>query len=98
VIDDEAEIRRNLTIGLTSEEYGVTACPDGISAIHELNRARNEGLGYDYLVICDHSRSATYANGLDIPRLKEHIAAIPALEGLRQRIFARLAQDEDVEG
>jgi CheY-like chemotaxis protein len=50
VIDDEAEIRRNLTIGLTSEDYGVTACPDGISAIHELNRARNEGLGYDYLV------------------------------------------------
>jgi CheY-like chemotaxis protein len=50
VIDDEAEIRRNLTIGLTSEGYGVTACPDGISAIHELNRARNEGLGYDFLV------------------------------------------------
>jgi len=50
VIDDEAEIRRNLTVGLTSENYAVTACPDGISAIHELNRARNEGLGYDYLV------------------------------------------------
>lgn len=50
VIDDEAEIRRNLTIGLTSEGYSVTACPDGISAIHELNRARNEGVGYDYLV------------------------------------------------
>jgi CheY-like chemotaxis protein len=50
VIDDEAEIRRNLTIGLTSEGYSVTACPDGISAVHELNRARNEGVGYDYLV------------------------------------------------
>jgi len=50
VIDDEAEIRRNLTVGLTSEGYSVTACPDGISAIHELNRARNEGVGYDYLV------------------------------------------------
>ncbi|NLP04585.1 response regulator [Candidatus Fermentibacteria bacterium] len=50
VIDDEAEIRRNLTIGLTQEGYGVTACPDGISAVHELNRARGEGSGYDYLV------------------------------------------------
>lgn len=50
VIDDEAEIRRNLTIGLTQEGYSATACPDGISAIHELNRARKENLGYDYLV------------------------------------------------
>lgn len=50
VIDDEPEIRRNLTIGLTQEGYQVTACPDGISAIHELNRAREEGRGFDYLV------------------------------------------------
>jgi DNA-binding response OmpR family regulator len=50
VIDDEAEIRRNLTIGLTQEGYGVIACPDGLSAIHELNAAREKGLAYDYLV------------------------------------------------
>lgn len=50
VIDDEAEIRRNLTVGLTQEGYGATACPDGISAIHELNRARSAGERYDYLV------------------------------------------------
>ena len=50
IIDDEAEIRRNLTIGLTQEDYTAVACPDGISAIHELNRARNEGVTYDYLV------------------------------------------------
>lgn len=50
VIDDEAEIRRNLTVGLTQEGYGVVACPDGISAIHELNSAREKGLAYDYLV------------------------------------------------
>ena len=31
IIDDEAEIRRNLTIGLTQEGYGAVACPDGIS-------------------------------------------------------------------
>ncbi len=50
VIDDEPEIRRNLMIGLTQEGYSVVACPDGISAIHELNRAREKGEGYHYLV------------------------------------------------
>ncbi|MFH1145121.1 MAG: response regulator [Candidatus Eisenbacteria bacterium] len=50
VIDDEPEIRRNLTVGLTQEDYTVVACPDGISAVHELHRAREKGIGYDYLV------------------------------------------------
>ncbi len=50
IIDDEAEIRRNLTIGLTQEGYIANACPDGISAIHELNNAREKGIAYDYLV------------------------------------------------
>jgi two-component system, chemotaxis family, chemotaxis protein CheY len=50
VIDDEAEIRRNLTFGLMQEGYGVVACPDGISAIHELDHARDQGVAYDFLV------------------------------------------------
>ncbi len=50
IIDDEAEIRRNLTFGLTQDGYICTACPDGISAIHELHRSREENLGYDYLI------------------------------------------------
>ena len=50
IIDDEAEIRRNLTVGLTQEGYSAVACPDGISAIHELNSAREKGIAYDYLV------------------------------------------------
>jgi len=50
VIDDEAEIRRNLTVGLTQEGYSTVACPDGISAIHELDKARKKGIAYDYLV------------------------------------------------
>jgi CheY-like chemotaxis protein/nitrate reductase NapAB chaperone NapD len=50
VIDDEPEIRRNLTIGLAQEDYEVVACPDGISAIHELNKAKDDGVGFDYLV------------------------------------------------
>jgi len=50
IIDDEAEIRRNLTFGLTQEDYSVVACPDGISAIHELNQSRNKGQAYNYLI------------------------------------------------
>ena len=50
IIDDEAEIRRNLTVGLTQEGYSAVACPDGISAIHELDRSREKGIAYDYLV------------------------------------------------
>jgi CheY-like chemotaxis protein len=50
IIDDEAEIRRNLTVGLTQEDFTAVACPDGISAIHELNQARDKGVTYDYLV------------------------------------------------
>ena len=50
IIDDEAEIRRNLTVGLTQEGYSAVACPDGISAIHELDAVRAKGGSYDYLV------------------------------------------------
>ena len=50
IIDDEAEIRRNLTFGLTQEGFSCTACPDGISAVHELHNSREKGEGYDYLI------------------------------------------------
>jgi two-component system cell cycle response regulator CpdR len=50
VIDDEAEIRRNLSIGLMQEDYAVVACPDGISAIHELRQAKERDSGFDFLV------------------------------------------------
>lgn len=50
IIDDEAEIRRNLSVGLMQDDYSVVTCPDGISAIHELNAAEEKGTGFDYLV------------------------------------------------
>ena len=50
IIDDEPEIRRNLTVGLAQEGFTCTACPDGISAIHELHNSREKGEGYSYLV------------------------------------------------
>ncbi len=50
IIDDEAEIRRNLSVGLIQEDYAVITCPNGISAVHELNNAEKSGLSYDYLI------------------------------------------------
>ncbi len=50
VIDDEPEIRRNLAVGLTQEDYSVVTCPDGISAIHELDRAITNNTGFNYLI------------------------------------------------
>lgn len=50
IIDDEPEIRRNLTFGLAQEGFTCTACPDGISAIHELHSSREKETGYDYLI------------------------------------------------
>jgi DNA polymerase (family 10) len=54
-----------------------TLASDGVNTIEEMAQAAKE-YGYEYLAICDHSKSATIANGLSIERMKEHIAAIKA--------------------
>jgi CheY-like chemotaxis protein len=50
VVDDEPKVRNNLKEGLARENYVAVACPDGISAIHELEKASRKGTGYDCLV------------------------------------------------
>ncbi len=50
VIDEEAEVRRYLSVGLKQEGCAVTTCADGLSAIHELSRAAERGDAFDYLV------------------------------------------------
>lgn len=51
IIDHDAEVRRSLSSGLSQEGYVCTACPDGISAIHELHESREMGAGYDFLIL-----------------------------------------------
>lgn len=36
-------------------------------------------MGYDYIAVCDHSRSASYANGMSIEALRKEMKAIDAL-------------------
>ncbi|MFV0605777.1 MAG: helix-hairpin-helix domain-containing protein [Niabella sp.] len=43
---------------------------DGVNTIEEMAKTLIQN-GYEYLVISDHSKSATYANGLSVERIKE---------------------------
>lgn len=51
---------------------------DGVHSISELAIAC-QTMGYSYLVICDHSKSATYARGLNESRINEQVAEIDKL-------------------
>jgi DNA polymerase (family 10) len=52
-----------------------TTASDGRSTIEEMAEAAKT-LGYQYIAICEHSRSSAIANGLSIDRLLEHADAI----------------------
>lgn len=54
-----------------------TVASDGRNTIEEMAAAARE-LGYEYIAICDHSKSSTIANGLSIERMTAHIEAIRA--------------------
>lgn len=61
---------------------GVVHChstwSDGRASIAEMARASAER-GYEYILICDHSRSAAYAGGLDVDQLARQRDEIDAL-------------------
>lgn len=67
---------------------------DGLVGIEEMARSCRE-LGYDYLALSDHSRSAGYAGGLSIERLREQMAeAAEVNERLAPfRIFCGIESD-----
>ena len=55
-----------------------TTASDGSGTLRQMAERTRE-LGYEYLVICDHSRSAPYAGGLEIERVVQQWADIDAL-------------------
>lgn len=65
--------------GIRGDLHMHTTASDGKCSIEEMARAAQK-LGYAYVAICDHSPSATIANGLSIPRMKKHIREIRAVE------------------
>lgn len=52
-----------------------TVASDGKNSIEEMGLAA-KSMGYQYIAICDHSKSSTIANGLTVQRMKQHIANI----------------------
>jgi len=67
---------------------------DGKSSIEEMAITASE-LGYEYIGICDHSRSAGYANGLSIERVKQQHEEIDKLneKGLGIKILKGIESD-----
>jgi len=51
---------------------------DGASSIQDVAMAAR-ALGYEYIAICDHSRSLTIANGLSVDRLRDQMEQIDRL-------------------
>jgi DNA polymerase (family X) len=61
-----------------------TTASDGRNSIEEMGQAARE-LGYDYIVLTDHSKAVTVANGLDEKRTLEqtkkiHAAKVPGIK------------------
>ncbi len=52
-----------------------TVASDGKNTIEEMGLAAM-ALGYEFLAICDHSKSSTIANGLSIKRMERHVEDI----------------------
>jgi DNA polymerase (family 10) len=71
-----------------------TTYSDGINTLEEMAMACRE-MGYAYLAICDHSRSAVYAGGLSIEKVMQQHAEIDKLnEKLAPfRIFKGIESD-----
>jgi DNA polymerase (family 10) len=55
-----------------------TTASDGKCTAEEMAAAARE-LGYDYIAICDHSKSSAIANGLSIERMEKQIETLRAL-------------------
>lgn len=56
-----------------------TTYSDGVASVEEMARAGEE-LGYEYMTITDHSPSAFYAHGVEVPRLVDQRAEIESVQ------------------
>jgi DNA polymerase (family 10) len=78
--------------------YGVfhvhTTYSDGANSLKEITRAC-QSMGLEYVGICDHSKSAFYANGLSEERIKEQHAEIDQLNAKTEefKIFKGIEAD-----
>jgi DNA polymerase (family 10) len=74
-----------------------TTASDGQSSIEEMAEAAKK-LGYQYILITDHSKAVTIANGLDEKRAVEHIQRIHAARKKVQGIEIWAGAEVDILG
>jgi DNA polymerase (family 10) len=72
-----------------------TTYSDGVNTLKEMADACNK-LGYEYLGICDHSRSAFYANGLDEDRIIQQHNEIDKLNSSYQNFKILKGIESDI--
>jgi len=51
VVDDEASIRRNLSVGLTQRGYEVEDCEMGLSALEKIEAAQRAGVPHNFVIL-----------------------------------------------
>lgn len=68
---------------------------DGHSSLEEMVDA-TKSLGFEYVVICDHSQTAKYANGLEPERLQQQIELIDKLNGMNLGIKILKGIESDI--
>jgi len=77
-VDPEFQVPGLITVkDIRGDLHMHTVASDGRNSIEEMAAAAKK-LGYEFIAICDHSKSSTIANGLSIERMTGHMAAIRA--------------------
>ena len=72
-----------------------TRWSDGSDSL-EAMAAAGEARGYEYLAICDHSRSLKVAHGMSVPRLRQQMAAVRALNRRQKRCRLLMGAEVDI--
>jgi DNA polymerase (family 10) len=74
-----------------------TTASDGQASVEEMAEAAKK-LGYQYILITDHSKAVTVANGLDEKRAVEHLARIKAARKKVKGIEIWAGSEVDIKG
>ncbi|MBI1825968.1 MAG: DNA polymerase/3'-5' exonuclease PolX [Planctomycetes bacterium] len=72
-----------------------TVASDGRNSIEEMAAAA-QMRGYEFIAICDHSKSSTIANGLSIERMEQHIEGIRRVARAKPGIHILLGCECDI--
>jgi len=72
-----------------------TTWSDGSDSLEAIARA-GEARGYEYLAICDHSRSLNVAHGMTVARLRQQMTKIRALNARAKRFQLLMGAEVDI--